>query len=93
MAVDTGKIVFGSDKTKKIALSGNKAKLVIISSNCPPETRQDLEHYCRLSKLPLYVFEGTGAQLGTTCGKPFGVSAMTVLDYGSSDLDKLVKGK
>ncbi len=92
MAVDTGKIVFGSDKTKKIALSG-KARLVIISSNCPPETRQDLEHYCKLSKVPLHVFEGTGAQLGTTCGKPFGVSALTVLDYGSSDLDKLVKAK
>jgi len=92
MAVDTGKIVFGSDRTKKLALSG-KPKLVVIAANCPAETRQDLEHYCKLSKVQLHTYPGTGVDLGTTCGKPFVISAFAVLDFGNSDLGELVKTK
>jgi large subunit ribosomal protein L30e len=92
MAVDTGRIVFGSDRTRKLALSG-KPRLVVIASNCPQETRQDLEHFCRLAKVSVFTYPGTGVELGTTCGKPFVVSAFAVMDFGNSDLSELVKTK
>ena len=92
MAVDTGKIVFGSDRTRKLALSG-KPKLIVVSQNCPNETKQDLEHFCKLSKITLFTYPGTGVELGTTCGKPFIISAFSVLDFGNSDLGELVKTK
>lgn len=92
MAVDTGKVLIGSDKARKYALSG-KGKLVVVSSTCPAEVRQDLEHYCKLSKLAFYEYAGSSVELGTACGKPFGVSAFCVLDFGNSDLGELVKTK
>lgn len=92
MAVDNGKIVFGSDKTRKLSLSG-KPKLVVVSNNCPAEARQDIEHFCRLAKITVYTFPGTSVELGTTCGKPFIISAFAVMDFGNSDLAELVKTK
>jgi len=92
MAVDTGRVVFGSDKARKLALLG-KARLVVMARNIPSETRQDLEHYCKLSKIPLFNFDGTSIDLGTACGKPFTVGVFSVLDYGNSDLAEAVKAK
>jgi len=85
MAVDTGKVLMGADKTVKAALNGT-AKLIVIASNCPIQRRQDLKHYSQLSGIPVLDFKGTSIELGTVCGKPFPVSAMSVLDAGNSDL-------
>ncbi|MBI5229285.1 50S ribosomal protein L30e [Candidatus Micrarchaeota archaeon] len=85
IAVDTGKVELGSDKTRKLALNGG-AKLVIVSSNCPKHVLQDLRHYCVLSSIPLIEFSKTSIELGTICGKPFPVSAMSVIDEGNSDI-------
>ena len=92
MAVDTGKVIFGSDKARKLALSG-KPKLIVVSSNCPLDTKQDLEHFCRLSKVPIFTFTGTSVDLGKVCGKPFIVSTFCVMDFGNSDLLEAVKAK
>jgi large subunit ribosomal protein L30e len=92
MAADTGKMVIGADKTRKLALNG-KPKLVVVASNCPAEIKQDLEHFCKLSKIAIFAYPGTVVELGTACGKPFGVSTFAVLDFGNSDLGELVKTK
>lgn len=90
MAVDTGKVLLGSEKTIKAALSGN-AKMIIVASNCPTERKQDLKHYTQLSDVPVLEYVGTAIELGNVCGKPFPVAAMTVLDAGNSDLLDAVK--
>lgn len=92
MASDTGKVKLGVQSAKKIALNGS-ARLVIIAENCPVESKQDLEKYCGIAKIPVMHFAGTSIELGTICGKPFPVSVMSVLDVGNSDiLESFAKG-
>ncbi|HDJ04647.1 50S ribosomal protein L30e [Candidatus Bathyarchaeota archaeon] len=92
MAVKTGKVLFGAKSALKNAKTG-KARLIIVASNCPPEIRQDLEYYCKLSGIPLIVYDGTSLELGAVCGKPFTVSAMTIREPGDSDIMKVVVRK
>jgi large subunit ribosomal protein L30e len=90
LAVDTGSVVLGMRRCKKLALSG-KSKLVIFSGNCPLEDKQELEHACSLSGIRAMEFKGTSVELGTVCGKPFSVSALSVLEAGNSDILSEVK--
>ena len=85
IAVDSGKAEFGTKSTKTHALNGT-GKLVIIAENCKTEEKNDLVHFCKMSKLAYLLFDGTSMDLGVVCGKPFAVSAMTVLEAGDSDV-------
>jgi len=85
MCVDTGKVELGERSVRSRLLLG-KAKAVLISSNCPPLLVSDLMHYSKLSGTPLIKFEGDSRELGSVCGKPFGVSTLAVLDAGNSSI-------
>ena len=89
-AVDSGKVELGLKQTLKIALNGG-AKLVIIAKNCPNDSLADVKRFTTLSQTPLVVFEGTSVELGTACGKPFSVSALSVIEEGNSDVLKAIK--
>lgn len=82
-AVDTGKVIFGKDKSLK-ALKLGHAKLVIVSSNCPREVLADVKRYAELAGIPFHIYGGDSAELGLTCGKPFLVSVLAILDPGTS---------
>lgn len=84
-AVDTGKVILGTDKSVK-ALKLGQPKLIIISSNCPRVVRADVEHYAKLANIPIYVFRGDSAELGLACGKPFLISVAAVMDPGNSNI-------
>ncbi len=90
LAVDSGKVELGADKAKKIALRG-EAKLIVVARNCPSENAADLRHYCRQSGTPLVEFPGTSIELGTVCGKPFSVSALSIIEEGNSDILQAVR--
>ena len=49
------------------------AKLVLISGNCPPLRRSELEYYAMLSKTPVHLYAGNNVALGTASGKLFRV--------------------
>ena len=85
MAIDTGKVDFGSDKAEKNALHG-RAKLLILAGNCPREKRENIRKYARLSNLPVFEYPGTNVELGSVCGKPFPIAAISVYDAGTSNL-------
>ena len=89
-AVDTGKAVMGKKVSEKSILK-DKGQLIIISRNLPKLAGERFRHYSELSKTPLYVFDGTGIELGAICGKPFVVSVMLVIDSGKSKLLEAVK--
>ncbi|MCX6768012.1 MAG: 50S ribosomal protein L30e [Candidatus Micrarchaeota archaeon] len=91
-AVDTGKVFLGADKSRKLSLTGG-AKLVVIAANCPEDAGRDLRRYCELSSIPVVPYAGTSMELGTVCGKPFPVSALSVLEEGTSDIMKAAEGK
>lgn len=87
VAVKTGKILFGSNLTIKNAMTG-KVKLIIIASNCPKDKRDKIEYYCKLSGIPLIIYPASSLDLGSACGKPFPVAALSIRDPGDSDIMK-----
>jgi len=89
-AVKTGKVVLGANNAIKNAQAG-KAKLIVVSANCPAEVRGDIEYYGKLSGVNVVVYNGTSIDLGMACKKPFMVSALTVKEPGDSDILKLVE--
>ena len=64
------KILLGTNIVFKKLKQGD-LKAIIYSSNCPPETKKDLDYYNKLNKIELQEFEGNSKQLGEVCGKPF----------------------
>ncbi len=80
VALDTGTVRVGLSETLHAA-KANKARLVIVSRTCPDAT---LRTERRIGKVPVYHYDGTAVELGQACGRPFPISAMAVLDPGSS---------
>ncbi|OLL25728.1 60S ribosomal protein L30-1 [Neolecta irregularis DAH-3] len=85
LVMKSGKYNLGYKSTLKTLRSG-KAKLVIISGNCPPLRKSELEYYAMLSKTSVHHYSGTNTDLGTACGKLFRVGVLTVTDAGDSDI-------
>jgi len=88
--VKTGKVWFGANNAIKNVKMG-KAKLVVIAENCPKNTREDIEYYCKLSRIPMIIYKGTSIDLGAVCGKPFMISALTIREPGDSDILKVTE--
>ena len=80
-AIDTGKVHVGVKQSCKAADS-ESAKLIIVASNCPKESAEQLKE----SKSPVHSFSGNNATLGAACGKPFPVAAVAIVDGGKSDV-------
>jgi large subunit ribosomal protein L30e len=89
-AIKTGKVILGSRKTLKYVKLG-KAKAVIVASNAPPDIRNDILYYAKLSNIPVYIYPGTSVELGAACGKPFTVASLAILDPGSSRILDLIE--
>jgi large subunit ribosomal protein L30e len=85
VAVDTGSVTLGSDKSLQ-ALKLGKGKLVIIAKNCPKDIAEDVEHYSKLSDVPVYTYEGTSVELGSVCGRPYTVATLIIKDPGDSTI-------
>ena len=88
--VRTGKVFLGAKNTVKNAKIG-KVKLVIVAASCPQNAREDIQYYCRLSKIPLVSYNGTSIDLGVVCGKSFMVSALAIREPGDSDILRLAE--
>ena len=86
----TGKIQLGANSALKSA-KAKKAKLIIVASNCHQKTREDIEYYCKLSKIPVSIYKGNSLDLGAVCGKPFEVSVLTIREPGDSDILKITE--
>ena len=89
-AVDTGKVVFGSKQSEKSILVG-KSRLLIIASHVPELLRESAVHKAAISGTPCLNFDGTGLQLGSICGKPFGILLMSVEEPGKSTIVNAVE--
>lgn len=62
------------------------AKYVIISKNCPPLRKSEIEYYAMLAKTNVHHYSGKNSDLGTACGKFFRASTLSILDAGDSDI-------
>jgi len=83
-AVATGKVLFGYKQALKKA---NEAKAFIISKDCPNKSKiMEIAN-----NKPVYIYNGNNIELGSACGKPFGVSVVTILDEGKSSIMEVIK--
>ena len=62
------------------------AKLILISSNCPPLRKSEIEYYAMLAKTAVHHYSGNNITLGTACGKMFRTSVLSITDIGDSDI-------
>lgn len=88
LAVKTGKVVLGTERSIKLLKQG-KPKIVIISKNCPKEIMDEILYYGKLSEIPVYTYSGTSWDLGAVCGRPHMVACMAVENPGDSKILKL----
>ncbi len=80
VALETGKVRIGLEETRKAAAS-KKARLLIVARTCPDPA---LTKERQVGKVPVYHYEGTAVDLGQACGRPYPISALAILDPGSS---------
>jgi large subunit ribosomal protein L30e len=85
LAVESGKVGFGSRKGVKDLLLG-KAKLIVVAGNVPPQLAEDVSRYGQISEIPIVQFPGKSLELGSICGRPFPVSVLAVYEAGVSNI-------
>lgn len=88
VAVDTGKVILGSNKSIQAIKLGN-GELVVMAANAPKNLKEDIEVYSKLSEIPVHIFDGSSVELGSICGKPFTVSVLVVQEPGDSNILEL----
>lgn len=88
IALKTGKIELGSRSAASAAKLG-RAKLIILSSNCPE--KETIVRDAQGSGVPTHIYKGTSMDLGSVCGKPFIVSAVIVMEPGDSEILRLAE--
>jgi large subunit ribosomal protein L30e len=86
-AVKTGKVSFGTNAALQSAKTG-KAKMFVLAANCPKDIKEDVEHYSKLSGIPVISYKGASMDLAEVCKKPFIVSALTIREAGDSEILK-----
>ncbi|MCQ2069532.1 MAG: 50S ribosomal protein L30e [archaeon] len=78
-AIATGEVEFGVDQTVK-AVKAGKAQMIVISANCPNAFLVENKD------VKCHVYSGNNMELGALCGKPFSVSALAIIDKGTSNI-------
>ncbi|PPS11477.1 hypothetical protein GOBAR_AA09169 [Gossypium barbadense] len=79
LVMKSGKYTLGY-KTVLKSLRSSKGKLIIISNNCPPLRKSEIEYYAMLCKVGVHHYNGNNNDLGTACGKYFRVSCLSIVD-------------
>merc|ERR1711907_352410 len=90
LVIKSGVYKIGYKSTLKSLRSG-KSKLIIISKNCPPVRRAEIEYYAMLSSAKIHHFSGNNIDLGTACGKFFRICTLSIIDPGDSELIKQIE--
>jgi large subunit ribosomal protein L30e len=89
-AVKTGKVAFGTNAAMQSAMMG-KAKMIVLAANCPKDIKDNIEHYSKLSRVPVISHKGASMDLAVICKKPFIISALTIREPGDSDILKAIE--
>ena len=88
LVMKSGKYNIGYKSTLRSLRSG-KSKLIVISGNCPPLRKSEIEYLAFLSDTAVHNYNGGNSELGTACGKYFRVSMVSITDPGDADISGL----
>jgi large subunit ribosomal protein L30e len=81
----TGKFILGYRQSYLAVLSG-KARLVVLSRNCPAEKRSEMMVAAKMRGVRVIETEHDSRDVGLALGKPFSASVVAIIDPGSSSL-------
>jgi large subunit ribosomal protein L30e len=70
-------LVIGTKITLKKLKMGD-VKKVYVSSNCPENVLNDVEHYSKIHNIPMVKLNETNEELGILCKKPFHISVLSI---------------
>mmetsp|Transcript_15531 Transcript_15531/g.23680 ORF Transcript_15531/g.23680 Transcript_15531/m.23680 type:complete len:98 (-) Transcript_15531:161-454(-) len=90
LVMKSGKAILGYKASVK-SLRKSKSKMILISSNCPPLRKSEVEYYAMLAKTKVHHYTGDNTALGTACGKFYNCSVLSIIDAGDSDILASVK--
>ncbi len=82
VAINTGDVDLGFKEAMK-NVEEDKCKLLIVASNCPEEKLTGNDD---IDGVPIYHFKGNNQNLGSSAGKPFAISVLSVKDPGESNI-------
>ena len=85
LVMKSGKAILGYKASVK-ALRKQKAKMILIASNCPHLRKSEVEYLSMLAKTQVHHYSGDNTALGTACGKFFNCSVLAIMDAGDSDI-------
>ncbi len=83
MAINTGRVHLGS-KVAVREMRRGRARMAIVSINCPEDIKEIIGNYGKLSEIPVLSHQKDSLDLGVLCGKPFPVSVIVISDPGDS---------
>uniref|UniRef100_A0A8C6QL46 Large ribosomal subunit protein eL30 n=1 Tax=Nannospalax galili TaxID=1026970 RepID=A0A8C6QL46_NANGA len=84
LVTKSGKYMLGYKQTLKMIRQG-KAKLVILTNNCPALRKSEVEYYAMLAKTGVHHCNGNNTELGAACRKYYRVCTLAVIKPGDSD--------
>jgi len=84
-AIDTGKVILGANKAIDSILYG-KPKLILLAGNCPRSQKETITYYAALANVKCVGLKESSMELGSACGRPHHLSALTILDAGDSTI-------
>lgn len=73
----TENLMIGTDRTLKELKLGKISK-VYLTSNCPKDIMETIEHYKKVSDIEVAKLDIPNDELGTFCKKPFPISVLSV---------------
>jgi large subunit ribosomal protein L30e len=88
--VKTGKVSFGANAALLNAKTG-KAKMIVLTANCPQDIKDEIEYYGKISKVPILNYKGSSMDLANVCSKMFIISALSIRESGDSEILKAVE--
>ena len=77
--IQENKVIIGTDRVLK-RLQAGKLNKIYIASNCPQKTKDDLQHYAKLTEISITELEYDNEELGVFCKKNFFVSVLGIIE-------------
>ncbi len=88
--VKSGRLHFGA-KSAVNAVKTGRALALILSSNCPPAIRKEIESFAVPAEIPIHYYPSSSIELGMVLGKPFAVATITIRSVSDPQLAQTLK--
>jgi large subunit ribosomal protein L30e len=87
-AIDGNKYRIG---TRQVLQSVKGSDLIIVSKSVGDINKSKLEERAKASNIPIYIFDGTSAQLAKLCSKPFRISVIAIKGSTEEEIGALMQ--